>query len=162
MDSEIKAFFETPIGFIELTEEEGFITGLYFRDDSLKTDIPASLQYATDQIKTWFAGEIKSFNFRVAPRGTDFQKQVWQLLTRIPYAETVSYGDIARQLGLRNGARAVGLANGANPVSVIIPCHRVIGADGKLTGYGGGMWRKEWLLKFEKSNKIGGLFEQNA
>ncbi|MBW6491229.1 MAG: methylated-DNA--[protein]-cysteine S-methyltransferase [Lentimicrobium sp.] len=160
MDSELKAFFETPIGFIELTEVNGLITGLYFRDGNLKSMIPPSLKEAVNQINAWFAGAITNFTLSVNPAGTPFQKTVWNLLTGIPFGETVTYGDIARKLGLKNGSRAVGMANGANPVSIIIPCHRVIGADGKLTGYGGGLWRKEWLLKFEKSNQIGGLFGQ--
>jgi len=83
------------------------------------------------------------------PEGTDFQKAVWQQLAAIPYGQTASYGDIARALGNPQAVRAVGAANGQNPISIIIPCHRVIGSNGKLTGYGGGLWRKEWLLEHE-------------
>lgn len=162
MDSETKntetARFESPLGIIELKQCGGFLTGLNFMDDKKATEIPASLQSSVNQIMDWFSGEITTFDLPVKPAGTTFQLSVWRLLAEIPYGQTSTYGNIAQKLGIKNGARAVGLANGANPVSLIIPCHRVIGANGKLTGYRGGLWRKEWLLRFEKENTPEGLF----
>ncbi len=150
--------FESPLGIIGLTQRDGFLTGLYFIDEGEATNIPTSLQSSVIQINDWFNGKITTFDLPVKPDGTPFQLSVWQLLAEIPYGQTTTYGDIAQKLGIKNGSRAVGLANGANPVSIIIPCHRVIGASGKLTGYRGGLWRKEWLLRFEKENTPEGLF----
>lgn len=163
MDSETKsiatACFDSPLGIIELKQCDGFLIGLEFIDDGKATEIPESLQSSVDQIKEWFSGKITKFDLPVKPKGTQFQVSVWQLLTEIPYGQTVTYGDIANKLGIKNGSRAVGLANGSNPISLIIPCHRVIGANGKLTGYRGGLQRKEWLLRFEKANTPEGLFD---
>ena len=163
MDSETKnietACFESPIGIIELKQCNGFLTGLEFMDEGKATDIPASLQSSVNQIKDWFSGKTTTFDLPLKPKGTPFQLSVWQILTEIPYGQTATYGDIANKLGIKNGSRAVGLANGSNPISLIIPCHRVIGANGKLTGYRGGLQRKEWLLRFEKENTPEGLFD---
>ena len=163
MDSETKnietARFESPLGIIELTQCDGFLIGLEFMDDGKSTPIPESLQTSVNQINDWFRGKITTFDLPLQPAGTPFQVSVWQMLTEIPYGQTVTYGAIANKLGIKNGSRVVGLANGANPISIIIPCHRVIGASGKLTGYRGGLQRKEWLLRFEKENTPEGLFE---
>ncbi|GAC1625359.1 MAG: methylated-DNA--[protein]-cysteine S-methyltransferase [Nevskia sp.] len=101
------------------------------------------------QLRAYFAGELKQFDVPLAARGTEFQQRVWQALLEIPYGVTTSYGELARRLGDAKASRAVGLANGRNPVSIIVPCHRVIGADGSLTGYGGGLDNKLWLLRHE-------------
>jgi methylated-DNA-[protein]-cysteine S-methyltransferase len=163
MDSEIKstatAHFASPLGTIELTQCDGYITGLDFIEAKNVVQIPLSLQASVNQINDWFAGRIKTFNLPVKPGGTPFQLLVWKMLAEIPYGQTATYGELAQKLGIKNGSRAVGLANGANPVSLIIPCHRVIGANGRLTGYRGGLWRKEWLLRFEKENTPVGLFD---
>ena len=163
MDSETKnietACFDSPLGIIELKQCDGFIIGLEFIDDGKATDIPASLQSSVNQINDWFDGKITKFDLPLKPAGTPFQLSVWQMLTEIPYGQTATYGDIANKLGIKNGSRAVGLANGSNPISLIIPCHRVIGANGKLTGYRGGLPRKKWLLQFEKENTPVGLFD---
>ncbi len=155
-----KALVSTPLGFIELTAINGELLGLYFRDHTGDESIPASLAYAANQLKQYFRGELKTFDLPLNPRGSEFQRSVWKLLGEIPYGSTTTYGEIAAKLNIRNGARAVGLANGSNPVSIVIPCHRVIGQNGKLTGYAGGLWRKEWLLKMEVSNTMEGLFSQ--
>ena len=163
MDSEAPiietARFESPLGIIELIQCNGFLTGLDFVDEGKPTEIPASLQHSVNQINDWFNGKITTFDLPVKPAGTPFQLSVWQLLSEIPYGQTHTYGELANKLGIKNGSRAVGLANGANPVSLIIPCHRVIGANGKLTGYRGGLQRKKWLLRFEKENTPEGLFD---
>jgi methylated-DNA-[protein]-cysteine S-methyltransferase len=155
-----KALISTPLGFIELTAIHGALTGLYFRDHAGEESIPGSLASAADQLKQYFRGELKTFDLPLKPEGTEFQLSVWKLLCDIPYGSTTTYGAIAAKLNIRNGARSVGLANGSNPVSVVIPCHRVIGLNGKLTGYAGGLWRKEWLLKMERSNTPEGLFNK--
>jgi methylated-DNA-[protein]-cysteine S-methyltransferase len=109
------------------------------------------------QLAAYFAGELRDFDLPLAPAGAEFEQRVWRLLLKIPYGATTSYGAIARQLKAPNAARAVGTANGRNPIAIVIPCHRVIGADGSLTGYGGGLARKRLLLDLE--NKHSGLFE---
>jgi methylated-DNA-[protein]-cysteine S-methyltransferase len=102
-----------------------------------------------DQLGEYFAGERTDFDLRLAASGNAFERRVWRALEEIPYGETVSYGEVARRIGRPDGARAVGLANGRNPISIVVPCHRVIGANGSLTGYGGGIERKRFLLDLE-------------
>jgi methylated-DNA-[protein]-cysteine S-methyltransferase len=104
----------------------------------------------TTQLRAYFAGELETFDLPLAPEGTPFQKKVWDELCKIPYGETISYGSLAKRIGNPNASRAVGLANGSNPIPIVIPCHRVIGSNGKLTGYGGGLPIKEKLLALEK------------
>lgn len=105
------------------------------------------------QLREYFAGTRRQFDLPLAPEGTPFQQRVWRALLDIPYAETVSYGELAGRIGQRNASRAVGLANGSNPISIVIPCHRVIGANGKLIGYGGGLPNKERLLALERGER---------
>ena len=118
----------------------------------------APFAQAQSQLEEYFAGSRRSFHLSLAPVGTAFQLQVWQALCAIPYGETTSYGDLARRLGHAGGARAVGLANGANPLPIIQPCHRVIGADGTLTGFGGGLQIKRSLLALEGAACVADLF----
>lgn len=110
----------------------------------------SALREPLRQLEAYFKGKLEAFDLRLAPEGTPFQQKVWGELCKIPYGETVSYGELARRIGNPNGSRAVGLANGSNPIPIIIPCHRVIGSNGKLTGYGGGLHIKEKLLALEK------------
>jgi methylated-DNA-[protein]-cysteine S-methyltransferase len=112
----------------------------------------ALLKDAHKQISEYLKGERRSFDLPLSPSGTEFQQRVWKALTGIPYGETVTYEDIARKVGNEKACRAVGMANNRNPISLIIPCHRVIGKNGKLTGYGGGLGIKEYLLKLERGN----------
>ena len=116
---------------------------------------PAPLAPALRQLEAYFRGELRAFDLPLAPRGTPFQLRVWAELRKIPYGATISYGELARRLGDPNLTRAVGAANGANPISIIIPCHRVIGADGSLTGYGGGLDVKRGLLELERGPRCG-------
>jgi methylated-DNA-[protein]-cysteine S-methyltransferase len=150
---------DSPIGRLLLLGDGHALTGLWMLDadrhpaswvpDGL-TPSPEAFLGVAAQLEAYFAGDLKEFTVPLAPSGTPFQLAVWTELTKIPYGRTVSYGDIARALGKRPvAARAVGLANGSNPISVIVPCHRVIGSDGSLTGYGGGLERKELLLRLE-------------
>jgi methylated-DNA-[protein]-cysteine S-methyltransferase len=112
---------------------------------------PALFHAAVEQLAAYFAGELTEFDLPLAPKGTPFQLRVWQALRTIPYGHTCSYGELAAQLGSPGASRAVGLANGRNPLAVVVPCHRVIGSDGTLTGYGGGLDRKRWLLGHESA-----------
>jgi methylated-DNA-[protein]-cysteine S-methyltransferase len=154
----------SPIGRLLLLSDGHALTGLWMIDADRHTARwdPASLtprpepfREVAAQLEAYFAGDLKEFTVPLAPSGTPFQLAVWAELTKIPYGSTVSYGDIARALGKRLVAsRAVGLANGANPISVIVPCHRVIGSDGSLTGYGGGLGRKQLLLRLEGAGPV--------
>ena len=116
---------------------------------------PAPFRAAIAQLREYFAGERRRFELSLAPRGTEFQRRVWRALLEIPYGETISYGELARRIGQPTAARAVGLANGANPLPIIVPCHRVIGADGTLTGFGGGLPIKRKLLALEDEARGG-------
>ena len=145
---------ESPVGELLLCSDGQALTGLYFspfeRPDGEPDDTDPVLMQSREQLAEYFAGERQEFDLPLHPHGTDFQRRVWAALQEIPYAATTSYGDIARQLKLGSrGARAVGLANGKNPIPIIVPCHRVIGADGSLTGYCGGLDRKRTLLAVE-------------
>ena len=146
----------SPVGDLVLTGDGTSVTGCYFTGTGHASDPTAglapddgSLAAAVDQLREYFAGERTSFDLPLAPSGTDFQLRVWMQLRTIPYGTTCSYAAVARGIGATNGFRAVGLANGRNPISIIVPCHRVIGADGSLTGYGGGIERKRFLLDLE-------------
>src|ERR1700730_5392973 len=149
---------DSPVGRILLTGDERVLGGLYLLDAGERcvssgrewTRRQGLFPVASDQLAEYFAGTRKEFDVPLAPRGTPFQLAVWAELTRIPYGSTVSYGEVAAALGKSPVAsRAVGLANGRNPISIIVSCHRVIGADVSLTGYGWGVDRKEWLLRHE-------------
>lgn len=155
-----KIFFsvmKSPIGPLTLTSNGKALTGVYFEGRQGTTALDSNwerddsrLRAATEQLEQYFAGELSAFQLPLSPQGTPFQRKVWDALVRIPFATTLSYGELASRVGVPGGARAVGRANGSNPLAVIVPCHRVIGSDGSLTGYGGGEDRKRWLLNFER------------
>jgi methylated-DNA-[protein]-cysteine S-methyltransferase len=147
-----------PIDELLLTGDGEALTGLHLAPHRHGLPGPADPDWrrddrlfaaATGQLAAYFAGELTEFDLPLAARGTDFQSRVWAALRTIPYGRTTSYGELAAQLGNPGASRAVGLANGRNPIAIIVPCHRVIGADGRLTGYGGGLDRKRWLLDHE-------------
>jgi methylated-DNA-[protein]-cysteine S-methyltransferase len=143
---------ESPIGPLLITAEDGALTRLYmspFHLDSGWVRDPGALAEPARQLAEYFAGERTEFELLLRPAGTAFQRAVWDLLLGIPYGETSTYGALALELGDPRKVRAVGLANGRNPISIVVPCHRVIGADGSLTGYGGGLERKRHLLELE-------------
>lgn len=120
--------------------------------------IPEELEDVVYQLQEYFRGERKIFDLVLQPEGTDFQKKVWRALEEIPYGSTVSYLELSRDLGNEKAIRAVAAANGRNPLWIIVPCHRVIGSDGSLTGYAGGLWRKKWLLEHENPSPQQSLF----
>jgi methylated-DNA-[protein]-cysteine S-methyltransferase len=151
-------YTEGPIGPILLTSDGAALTGLYTNAENRPTWLGADwiedataepLPAAICQLAEYFSGSRRDFDVPLSFQGTEFQLRVWRMLTTIQYGDTCSYGDLARRLDNPGASRAVGLANGRNPISIIVPCHRVIGADGSLTGYGGGLERKRWLLAHE-------------
>jgi methylated-DNA-[protein]-cysteine S-methyltransferase len=124
----------------------------------LSTIIPNDLIEAVTQLQEYFIGKRTEFTFKLNPKGTEFQKKVWQELLQIPYGKTCSYLELSKKLGDVKAIRAVASANGKNPLWIVVPCHRVIGTDGSLTGYAGGLWRKKWLLEHENPIKQESLF----
>ncbi len=143
---------DTPVGPIEVrVSEDGAVVRVSFaEDDAAAADTTDEVcAAALSQLDEYFSLERRCFDLELDPEGSDFEKQVWTELQQIPFGTTTTYGEIARKLGDPGASRAVGLANASNPVAIIIPCHRVIGADGNLTGYAGGLWRKRWLLTHE-------------
>jgi methylated-DNA-[protein]-cysteine S-methyltransferase len=160
-------FIDSPVGTLTLVATEGGLSGLFMTDqrrcppieklgrrDSRAFPFPMVI----DQLAAYFAGELTTFDVPLAAVGTPFQRSVWAALRRIPYGETRSYGQLAQALGRPEAVRAVGAANGANPLGIIVPCHRVVGADGSLTGYGGGLDRKRFLLELERRRAAPRLF----
>ena len=147
-----KTYFKSPLGPIEICGKRDSILSVDFVEDLLPgdADLPFCLKTCLKQIDEYFRGKRKAFLLKLDPQGTDFQKMVWQQLKKIPFGAVISYREIAGIIGKPKACRAVGRANGKNPIAIIIPCHRVLGSDGSLTGYGGGLWRKEWLIKHEK------------
>lgn len=153
------ARIHSPVGIIEISGSDEGIRSIIFLDTgSDSTDVPASLKECVTQLTEYFAGKRQSFNLKLDPQGTDFQLKVWEKLQQIPFGKTISYLELARMTGSETNTRAVGNANGKNKLNIVVPCHRVIGSNGKLTGYGGGLWRKEILLKLEMGNTMPGLF----
>jgi methylated-DNA-[protein]-cysteine S-methyltransferase len=153
-------YLDSPLGRMLLSANEAALTGVYFvgqkyeavpRQDWIEDANDAVLQQASTQLKEYFAGERTHFDLPLAPSGTPFQRSVWHALERIPSGTTRSYGELAKSVGAPHGVRATGAAVGRNPISVVIPCHRVIGSTGSLTGYAGGLERKRALLALEGS-----------
>jgi methylated-DNA-[protein]-cysteine S-methyltransferase len=148
--------FDSPIGELLALGDGRRLNGLYMQQGKTAIAVRPEWQEADEpfaevraQLGEYFAGARTTFDLPVELRGSPFQRQVWRALQQIPYAETISYGELARRIGIPSASRAVGVANGHNPVAVVVPCHRVIGADGSLTGYGGGLDRKRVLLELE-------------
>ena len=145
-----KSYYDSPLGVIELTATENGISSLYFVEKKQK-DITSNkiLEDCVKQLEEYFQNKRKDFSLPLDMQGTEFQKKVWKELLNIPFGKTISYLQLAKRLGDEKSIRAVGGANGKNSVSIIVPCHRVIGANGTLVGYGGGLDKKKWLLEFE-------------
>jgi methylated-DNA-[protein]-cysteine S-methyltransferase len=151
------SYFESPIGRLLLTSDGTALTGLYMEpsrkaqctDGWIEDVSVAPLSATVRQLTEYFEGTRREFDLPLRLQGTVFQTRVWRELTEIPYGQTWSYGQLAQRIDKPSASRAVGLANGRNPISILVPCHRVIGADGSLTGYGGGIERKRWLLVHE-------------
>lgn len=153
------AFINSPLGITKIEgDENGIAVISVLSEGELSVEIPLALQEAVNQLKDYFEGKRTEFTFKLNPQGTDFQQKVWQELLNIPYGKTTSYLDLSKKLGDVKAIRAVASANGKNPLWIVVPCHRVIGSDGSLTGYAGGLWRKQWLLEHENPLKQQSLF----
>ncbi len=147
---------ESPVGWLLLVGDEAGLRSVSF-EVSKRTAVvmdgwredEAAFGEVVRQLRAYFSGELREFDLQLAPEGTEFQLRVWRALRKIPYGETISYGELAKRVGNAKASRAVGLANGCNPIPIIVPCHRVIGSDGSLTGFGGGLRNKEKLLELE-------------
>jgi len=152
VDKTHQIYYQSEIGTLQIEGTEKGISGVHFVEQAMvaSQDAPAILHKAASQLAAYFGGERQAFSLNLDLWGTPFQQQVWQELLKIPFGETIAYKELAQRVGRRNAFRAVGAANGRNPVSIMVPCHRVVGSDGKLTGYGGGLWRKAWLLDHEQ------------
>jgi len=145
------AYYKTPLGVARLTEEDGFITSVYLLDEEVEIKPPVTplLKKAAQQLDEYFAGTRKVFDLPLKQQGSNFQQGVWEQLSKIPYGTTISYLQQSKLLNNPLGIRAIASANGKNHLVIVVPCHRVIGADGSLTGFGCGLWRKKWLLEHE-------------
>jgi methylated-DNA-[protein]-cysteine S-methyltransferase len=151
MESSI--FLSSPVGTIKATANERAVTAIAFVDGEASRPVGVPLpvlERCASQLKEYFEGARREFDFPVEQAGTEFQQRVWRELSKIPYGNTICYGEQAARIGNAKAARAVGLTNGKNNVSIVVPCHRVVGKNGSLTGYAGGLWRKQWLLEHER------------
>ena len=161
---QLTTYYKTPIGIAKIVGDKNGIQSVSVLDEDaislelLNIKTPKCLQECTNQLEEYFNGKRDSFNLTVNPKGTSFQKKVWKALLNIPYGKTKSYLEQSKALGDVKAIRAVASANGKNPLWIIIPCHRVIGSNGSLTGYAGGIWRKKWLLAHENPVKQQSLF----
>lgn len=148
-----RSIIDSPLGPIEICGNETAIMSLFFLDEDSypeqDDDMPMVMRECIQQLHEYFKGDRKEFGFRFQAVGTDFQQKIWALLSGIPYGKSISYLELSRRYGDPKAIRAVAAANGKNKLSIIIPCHRVVGSNGKLIGYGGGLWRKRWLLEHE-------------
>jgi len=155
-----KATINSPLGRISLEGDKDGISSIKFEGETISVSekIPENLKAAVTQLEAYFSGQRTTFQLRLNPKGTEFQKKVWNELLQIPFGKTTSYQSVANRLGDPKVIRAAASANGKNPIAIIMPCHRIIGSDGSLTGYAGGLQRKKWLLDHESPVKQGELF----
>lgn len=152
-------FIQTPLGIAKIEgNENGISVVSVTQEGELSSKIPKNLKQAVTQLNEYFEGKRKEFTFLINPQGTEFQQKVWQELLHIPFGKTMSYLDLSKKIGDVKAIRAVASANGKNPLWIVVPCHRIIGTDGSLTGYAGGLWRKKWLLEHENPIKQQSLF----
>lgn len=154
------AVISSPIGLLHITGDDEGVQEVTFLTDNqpISTIIPDSLSTCVAQLSEYFDGKREDFDLKLNPQGTEFQRKVWEILLEIPFSKTRSYLEQSKVFGDVKAIRAVASANGKNPIAIIIPCHRVIGSDGSLTGYAGGKWRKQWLLNHESPSKQQSLF----
>lgn len=152
-------FINTPLGTAKIKGDENGVSVIsILQEGEISKTIPLELKEVVKQLNEYFEGTRTTFSFQINPKGTEFQKKVWKALLAIPYGKTMSYQELSIKLGDVKAIRAVASANGKNPLWIVVPCHRVIGSDGSLTGYAGGLWRKQWLLNHENPGKQQSLF----
>ncbi len=169
MPERVHTEIDSPVGTLTLVATDGALSGLFMTDqrhrppsDAFGTEDASPFPDVIEQLREYFAGERTDFKLPLAAPGSPFQCRVWAALRQIPYGVTASYGQIAAVIGRPGASRAVGLANGANPIGIVVPCHRVVGADGSLTGYGGGLERKQFLLDLERRRSTPDLFSAST
>ncbi|MGW1454471.1 methylated-DNA--[protein]-cysteine S-methyltransferase [Salegentibacter agarivorans] len=160
MMNQNQIFLKTPLGTARISGDEEGVWAIQIMDEQIptSTEIPNFLQPAAQQLDDYFKGELQEFSLKLNPKGTNFQQKVWKALSEIPFGKTCSYLELSRKLGDEKAVRAVASANGKNPLWVVIPCHRVIGSDRSLTGYAGGLHRKQWLLNHENNTSQLSMF----
>lgn len=163
MEEQQEITMQSPIGILRIVGSEHGVQSILFTegDRVVSSDaeaVPETLKTARRQLEEYFSKQRKDFDFPLVLKGTDFQKRVWKALTKIPYGSTKTYREQTLELGDIKAIRAVASANGKNPMSIVVPCHRVLGSDGRLTGYAGGLWRKKWLLEHEEALNQMSLF----
>jgi len=160
LESKQTAYYKTPIGTAKIIGDTNGIISITVLDDSIETSkkIPINLQDCVTQLGEYFNGTRTNFNLKLNPQGTDFQKRVWTELLNVSFGKTRNYLQQSKKLGDAKAIRAVASANGKNPIWIVIPCHRIIGSDGSLTGYASGLWRKKWLLAHESPSPQQSLF----
>ena len=152
-------FFKSPLGITKIVGDTNGISEISVSDEGeVSVSIPKELKQAVTQLQEYFEGKRIDFNLKLNPKGTEFQQKVWQELLNIPFGKTLSYLELSKKLGEIKAIRAVAAANGKNPLWIVVPCHRVIGTDGSLTGYAGGLGRKKWLLEHENPTNQQSLF----
>ncbi len=152
-------FFKSPLGITKIVGDVNGISEISVSDEGeVSVSIPKELKHAVIQLQEYFEGKRNDFNLKLNPKGTEFQQRVWQELCNIPFGKTLSYLELSKKLGDVKAIRAVAAANGKNPLWIVVPCHRVIGTDGSLTGYAGGLGRKKWLLEHENPTNQQSLF----
>jgi len=154
------AYYKTPLGIARIIGDADGIISVSVMDEksNISKEIPDSLQECVKQLDEYFQKKRTDFDLKLNPQGTEFQRKVWKELQNIPYAKTITYLDQSKKMESVKAIRAIAAANGKNPIWIIIPCHRVIGSDGSLTGYAGGIWRKKWLLEHENPSNQTSLF----
>jgi methylated-DNA-[protein]-cysteine S-methyltransferase len=154
MEDNFHTCYNSLLGWLKLTSNSKSLLSVSFeeKEGNGSSEIPAILKKSIQQLDEYFNGSRNTFDLQLSPEGTEFQQKIWKLVTSVPYGETTTYLDIAIRSGSEKNTRAVGLAIGKNPIPIIIPCHRIIGSNGKLTGYAGGLERKKWLLLHEQQN----------
>lgn len=153
------AYIKTPLGIAKIVGDENGISVISVSDDGeVSSTISSILKESVSQLNEYFEGKRTHFTFKLNPQGTEFQQKVWKGLLEIPFGKTMTYMELSKKLGDVKAIRAVASANGKNPLWIVVPCHRVIGTDGSLTGYAGGLWRKKWLLEHENPSNQGSLF----
>ena len=153
------AYVKTPLGTAKIIgDADGIAVISILSEGDISKKIPAVLKESVKQLNEYFDGKRNDFTFKMNPAGTDFQKKVWDELLKIPFGKTISYMDLSKKIGDVKAIRAVASANGKNPLWIVVPCHRVIGTDGSLTGYAGGLWRKKWLIEHESPSQQQSLF----
>lgn len=151
-------YIQSPLGIVKICGTQLGVSEIKIEGEEVSSEVPEDLKQPVDQLNSYFGKKLEKFSFKINPEGTPFQKKVWEALLQIPFGKTISYLQLSKEMGDVKAIRAVAAANGKNPLWIVVPCHRVIGTNGSLTGYAGGLWRKKWLLEHENPSAQQSLF----